>query len=358
MTDPAVPRNLYHDARAQWAMYLLFFVALAALPLLITSAFVLNQVARYCVFGMLAVSVCLVWGYGGILSLGQGLAFGLASYGMGMLMQLQSQDAVSNPVPSFMLSNDLETLPALWEPFWHAGTGLTLALAVPTLFFTLFGMLMFQARVAGVYVAIMTLAMLSAVYSIVYDLQPYTGGFSGIAPAAPLHLGGVVFDPYTPFTYWTVLALLAAVAVGTKLLLASKFGVIVRAIREDSERARFLGYSVSLYQTVVFTISALIAAIAGLCWVALLQFVSPTALEVGLSITMVVWSAVGGRYSVLGSVIGAFLVNGTQSYLGDQLLYAFTLVLGALFIVVVRFMPKGLAGLLESVLGRFTKAKA
>jgi urea transport system permease protein len=271
---------------------------------------------------------------------------------MGMTMQMQAQDPESDPIPSFMLTNELTTLPALWEPFWNTPGGLALSLLVPTLFFLAFGALMFQARVAGVFVAIMTLAMLSAWYSLAFDLQPYTAGFNGISPPNPFRLGEMVIDPYSVEAYWIVLGFLAAITVALKLLLQSKFGLIVLAIRDDPERARFLGYSVAGYQITVFTLSGAVAATGGILWVMLVQYVSPTSLEVGFSVSMVIWAAVGGRLSLLGAVIGAFFVNGLQSFLGDELLYFFLLVLGGLFILIVRFLPNGLSGLLELALGR------
>src|SRR6056297_797521 len=193
--------NLYHNRTAQWLAYLVLFAILILVPFIWDDAFLLNQFARYCVLALLAVSVSLIWGFGGILSLGQGIAFGLAAYGMGMTMQMQFQDPVSNPMPSFMLTNELETLPLLWEPFWNTGIGLVLTLAVPTLFFVLFGWMMFQARVAGVFVAIMTLAMLAAWYSMAYDMQPFTAGFNGISPPLPLQVFGTMIDPYSATAY-------------------------------------------------------------------------------------------------------------------------------------------------------------
>jgi urea transport system permease protein len=344
--------NLYHNPKAQWAAYLAFFAALACVPLAIDDTFTINLLARFVVLGMLALSVSLVWGYGGILSLGQGIAFGLAAYGMGMTMQMQSQDPENSPIPSFMLTNELSELPLLWEPFWHTPTGIVLALLVPTVFFLIFGAMMFQARVAGVFVAIVTLAMLSAWYSMAFDMQPYTAGFNGISPPSPLRLGEHIVDPYSSEAFWIALGALAIVTLGLKLLLQSKFGLIVQAVREDPERARFLGYSVSGYQITVFTLSGFVAAVAGVLWVMIVQYVSPTSLEVTFSVSMVIWAAVGGRLSLLGAIIGAFFVNGIQSYLGDELLYGFLLVLGGLFIVIVRFLPSGLAGLLELVLGK------
>lgn len=351
-------KTLYHNRTAQWLTYAASFAALGLLPLVVENAFTLNLFGRFLVLGMLALSVSLVWGIGGILSLGQGIAFGLAAYGMGMTMQMQSQDPESMPIPSFMLTNELTELPALWEPFWSTPAGLTLSLVVPTLFFLLFGLLMFQARVAGVFVAIMTLAMLSAWYSMAFDLQPYTGGFNGISPPAPLQIFGQSIDPYAPPAYWIVLSFLALLTFSVKLLLQTKFGLVVQAIRDDPERARFLGYSVSFYQVVVFTLSGLIASVAGVLWVMMVQFVSPTLLEVAFSVSMVIWAAVGGRLSPLGAIIGAFFVNGVQSYLGDELLYLFLLVLGGLFILIVRYLPNGLSGLLEMLLGRLADARA
>lgn len=351
-------RNLYHSRRAQWITYLAFFLVLALLPTFVENTFTLNLFGRFLVFGLLALSVSLVWGFGGILSLGQGIPFGLAAYGMGMTMQMQAQDPTNAPIPSFMLTNELSELPALWEPFWHTPTGLVLAFAVPSIIFMVFGFMMFQARVAGVFVAIMTLALLSAWYSMAFDLQPYTAGFNGISPPNPLKLGEHVIDPYSSEAYWIVLAFLAALTLGLKLLLQSKFGLIVQAVRDDPERARFLGYNVAAYQVTVFTLSGMIAAVAGILWVMVVQYLSPTSLEVAFSVSMVIWAAVGGRLSLLGAIIGAFFVNGVQSYLGDELLYAFLLVLGGLFIVIVRFLPQGLAGLAEMVLGRLGRGKS
>lgn len=350
--------SLYHNRKAQWLAYLAFFAVLAVVPLFLSNSFTVNLLGRFIVLGLLALSVSLVWGYGGILSLGQGIPFGLAAYGMGMTMQMQSQDPQSNPIPSFMLTNELTELPALWEPFWHTPTGLTLALVVPTLFFLVFGIMMFQARVAGVFVAIVTLAMLSAWYSMAFDLQPYTAGFNGISPPNPLRLFGYTIDPYGRPAYWIVLGFLAALTMGLKLLLTSRFGLIVQAVRDDPERVRFLGYSVAGYQVTVFALSGLVAAVAGVLWVMMVQYVSPTSLEVQFSVSMVIWAAVGGRLSLLGSILGAFFVNGAQSYLGDELLYVFLLVLGGLFIVIVRFLPNGLAGLFELLLEKLASRGA
>jgi urea transport system permease protein len=349
--------NLYHNRKAQWAIYIAVFILLALLPTYFDNPFTLNQFARYIVFSITAVSVSLVWGYGGILSLGQGIAFGMAAYGMGATMQMQYQDPVSDPIPTFMLTNELETLPTIWEPFWSTPIGLILTLSLPTLFFLIFGWMMFQARVAGVFVAIMTLAMLAAWYSMAYDMQPFTAGFNGISPPAHFEIFGTQIDPYSATSYWICVAFLALLTLGTKAVLHTKFGLIVQAVRDDPERARFLGYNVAYYQTVLFTLSGFIAACAGMLWVMVVQFVSPTSLEITLSISMVIWAAVGGRTSLLGAIIGAFLINLGQSYAGDAFQQVWLIILGVTFVSVVLFLPRGLTGLFELILGKLSGSK-
>ncbi|QMU60472.1 MAG: urea ABC transporter permease subunit UrtC [Gammaproteobacteria bacterium] len=349
--------NLYHNRKAQWAIYIVVFVLLALVPFVFDNPFNLNQFARYLIFSITAVSVSLVWGYGGILSLGQGIAFGMGAYGMAATMQMQFQDPENDPIPTFMLTNELEKLPLVWEPFWSTPIGLALALGVPTLFFLFFGYMMFQARVVGVFVAIMTLAMLAAWYSVVYDMQPFTAGFNGISPPNAFEIFGTSIDPYSATAYWICVAFLVILTLSTKFLLGTKFGLIVQAMRDDPERARFLGYSVAYYQTVLFTISGFIAACAGILWVMVTQYVSPTSMEIMLSISMVIWAAVGGRTSLLGAIIGAFLINLGQSYAGDEFQQHWLIILGVVFVIVVLFLPKGLTGLFESILGKFSGNK-
>ena len=346
--------NLYHNRKAQWAIYIVIFVLLALVPYVFDNPFTLNQFARYLIFSITAVSVSLVWGYGGILSLGQGIAFGMGAYGMGATMQMQFQDPESDPIPTFMLTNELEKLPTVWEPFWSTPIGLSLAIGIPTLFFLIFGYMMFQARVAGVFVAIMTLAMLAAWYSVVYDMQPFTAGFNGISPPSPFEIFGTSIDPYSATAYWICVAFLIILTLGTKFLLGTKFGLIVQAMRDDPERARFLGYSVAYYQTVLFTLSGFIAACAGILWVMVTQYVSPTSMEIMLSISMVIWAAVGGRTSLLGAMIGAIIINLGQSYAGDEFQQHWLIILGVVFVIVVLFLPKGLAGLFELILGKIS----
>ena len=345
--------NIYHNVKAQWLVYIVFFGFMACVPLITTDNFLLNQLSMYGVFGMLALSISLCWGFGGILNLGQGIPFGLGAYGMAMTMQMQTQDA-SNPIPPFMLNNSLDHLPALWEPFRNTTLGIILALIVPTLFCAIFGGLMFRARVSGPFFAIMTLAMLSAWGTLILDVQPYTNGVNGITPPSPFEFRGMTIDPYSPTAYWIIFGFLFVAAVSAKLMTLSRFGLVSQAVRGDAERVRFLGYNVAGYETTIYTISGFIAAVAGCCWVMVTQYVSPAQFDTTFSLSMVIWAGIGGRLSLIGSIFGAFIIQGAQSYLGDAFLATWLLILGGFFILVVRFLPKGLAGLFEVILYRLS----
>lgn len=348
--------NLYHNRPAQWAAYAVCLAGLGAIPLFVSDGFLLNRFATYGVYGLLALSISLCWGFGGILNLGQGIAFGLGAYGMAMTMQMQAQDA-DNPIPPFMLNNSLEQLPYLWMPFQNTAMGLVLTLAVPALFCALFGGVMFKARVSGAFFAIMTLAMLSAFYTITLDQQAYTGGVNGITPPGSLQIAGLEIDPYSPLAYWCVFGFLTLATVIAKLITQSSFGLVAQAIRDDAERVRFLGYSVAGYETMIYTISGIIAAIAGACLVMLVQYVSPAQFDVSFSLSMVIWAAIGGRMSLLWAMFGAFIIQGAQSYLGDAFIATWLLILGGFFIVVVRFLPNGLASLVEGALGLLARRR-
>ena len=349
-------QNIYHNKTLQWLFYAAAFAVLGAVPLISDDAFLLNQLAIYGVYGMLAVSISLCWGSGGILNMGQGIAFGLGAYCMAMTMQMQTQ--AEGTIPPFMLNNSLDTLPQLWQPFQNTTTGIILALVVPTTFYLIFGGIMFTARVSGPFFAIMTLATLSAFATIFVDLQPYTNGVNGISPPGSLNLGDLEIDPYSSGAYWSVFAMLVACTVAAKLINQSRFGLVVRALKDDPERVRFLGYNVAVYETLVYTLSGLIAAIAGCCFAVLTQYVSPAQFEVGFSISIVIWAALGGRNSLIWAMFGAFAVQGAQSYVGDQFLSTWILILGFSFILVVRFLPGGFAGLMETILGLLPKPKA
>jgi urea transport system permease protein len=337
------------------------FIALILCAPLLLDEFWLNRIAKFLVFGMLGVAISLSWGYAGILNLGQGLFFGLGAYMTAMSMKLAAptslQQGSATPVPDFMLWNAEPGAPTelccinhgsfVWIPFQSQWFGVAMSIIVPALVAAGIGWVMFRNRVSGVFVSIIMLAMMLLVRLVVIDAQPLTNGFNGLTDLGNLTLGPVEFDPYSKFTYLMVAGSLAVVLVLTRLLVETRAGMILQAIRDDQNRVRYLGFDVPSYQIFFFTVSATIAGVAGMLYVVVAQFASPTFMDLAFSITMVVWAAVGGRASLLGACIGAILINIIEAKVSETegLVQAWRAVIGLIFVLVVLYLPRGLAGL-------------
>ena len=345
----------------QILLYGVVCLAILAVPLLVDDAFLLNKYARYLIFGMLAIALSLSWGYAGILNLGQATTFGLGSYCMAMFLKLKTVPihTGSDGLPDFMVWNNVTELPWIWSPFYSMPVALLAGILVPALFAALLGWFMFGGRIAGVYAAIITLAAMVVVNLIIVDQQSYTGGFNGITDLAQFDIAGLTFDAYSASTYYLVAACLTVTLFLALAVSRSKTGLILQAVRDQEERVRFFGYDVALYKTVVFALSAAIAGLAGMLYTIVMEFASPTFLGVPLSLSIVIWVAVGGRQSLLGAMLGAILVTGVQGALSESeaFLETWTLVMGGLFVLIVLFMPKGLAGAFEAFARRFPKAE-
>jgi urea transport system permease protein len=193
---------------------------------------------------------------------------------------------------------------------------------------------------------------------LIIDQQAYTGGFNGITDLAQFSIAGITFDAYSASTYYLVAILLTATLFLALAITKSKTGLVLQAIRDEEERVRFFGYDVAGYKTFVFMVSAAIAGIAGMMYTIVMEFASPTFLSVPLSLSIVIWVAVGGRQSLLGAVIGALLVTGVQGALSESeaFLDTWTLIMGGLFVTIVLAMPKGIAGAFEK-LGAYIVSK-
>jgi urea transport system permease protein len=345
----------------QILLYGVVCLAILLVPVLVDDAFLLNKYARYLIFGMLAIALSLSWGYAGILNLGQATTFGLGSYCMAMFLKLKTVPihTGSDGLPDFMVWNNVTELPWIWAPFHSMPVALLAGLLVPALFAALLGWFMFGGRIAGVYAAIITLAAMVVVNLIIVDQQSYTGGFNGITDLAQFDVLGLTFDAYSASTYYLVAACLTVTLFLALAVSRSKTGLILQAVRDQEERVRFFGYDVALYKTFVFALSAAIAGLAGMLYTIVMEFASPTFLGVPLSLSIVIWVAVGGRQSLLGAMLGAMLVTGVQGALSESeaFLETWTLVMGGLFVLIVLFMPKGLAGAFEVFARRFPKAE-
>lgn len=341
-------------SRAWIAGYVVFSVAILAVPSVVDDPYLENKFARYLIFAVLALSLAISWGYAGILNLGQATSFGLGSYCMAMALKLRTVPIQTGAggLPDFMVWNNVKTLPWFWVPFHSFGFAIIAGIAVPVLVALLLGWFVFRARVTGVYIAIITLAMLVVVNLLVIDQQRYTGGFNGLTDLSDLKLFGIDFDPYSAATYYLVAGTLIAALLLGLAVVHSKAGLIMQAIRDDETRVRYFGYDVAAYQILAFCISAGIAGFAGMLYAMVMVFASPTFLSVELSLSIVVWCAVGGRASLLGSALGAILVTGVQGSLSNTpaFLNTWMLIMGALFVAVVLLLPKGLASVPHAVM--------
>lgn len=336
--------------------YAIFCVAILIVPLFTDDAYLLNKFARYVVFGILSLALSLSWGYAGILNLGQAVSFGLGSYCMAMALKLRTIPIQTGAtgLPDFMVWNNVKTLPWFWEPFHSYTFAIFAGVAVPVVVAFLIAWFVFRARVNGVYIAIITLAMLVVINLLIIDQQRYTGGFNGITDLTTLNLFGIDFDAYSPALYYLAAITLSLFLFLGLALISSKTGLILQAIRDDETRVWYFGYDVAAYQTFIFCVSAGIAGFAGMLYTLVMEFASPTFLGVPISLSIVIWCAVGGRASLVGAALGAIVVTGVQGSLSETQTFLDTwmLIMGALFIIVVLFLPKGLVGLVDLVTGK------
>ena len=313
--------------------------------------FRLNLVGKYCTYAFVAVGLVLLWGYGGILSLGQGMFFGLGGYCMAMFLKLEASDPVSTKIqstpgiPDFMDWNQLTALPWFWVPFQNLGFSLAAVVLVPGLLALLVGLAMFKRRVTGVYFAIITQSIAAILSILIIGQQGYTGGVNGITDLKTLLGWDIRSDAAKQILYLVNAGLLlAALALGQHLL-GSKLGRLLLAVRDREDRVRFTGYDVAQLKTFVFVAAAVLSAIGGAMFTLQVGFMSPSFVGVEPSISMVVAAAVGGRTSLLGAIYGSLLVNFGKTYFSESFPELWLLLIGSLFIGVVMVFPDGLAGI-------------
>ena len=234
-----------------------------------------------------------------------------------------------------------------------------MAIAVPTLIAAALGAVIFRKRISGVFVSVITLAMVLLVRLLIIDNQPLTNGFNGLTDLGTFTIGNLSFDSFSKAMYYVVAGALALVLLGSRLLVETRAGMVLQAVRDDASRARCLGFDVPNFQVFFFAVSAAIAGLAGLLYVNVAEFASPTFMDLSFSITMVVWAAVGGRNSLLGACIGAILINVMEAGMSETqaLVESWRAIIGVIFILVVLFLPRGLAGLANDAIEAFTRPR-
>jgi len=309
--------------------------------------YVVSLMGKYLTFALLALSVDLIWGYAGVLSLGHGAFFALGGYAMGMYMMRQIGDrgVYGHPeLPDFMVFLDWKELPWYWQGFDWFPFAMVMALAVPGALALVFGWFAFRSRVTGVYLSIITQAMTFALMLAFFRNDMGFGGNNGLTDFKDL-LGFNLQSDGTRVALFCASA--AAVALGYLLgrfIVRSRAGRVLVAVRDAETRVRFLGYRVEHYKLFVFVLSAMLAGLAGALYVPQVGIINPSEFAPAASIEIVVWVAVGGRGSLYGAVLGAILVNYAKTVFTGALPDMWLFVLGALFIAVTLFLPKGLVG--------------
>ena len=313
--------------------------------------FRLNLVGKYLTYAFAAVSLVLLWGYGGILSLGQGVFFGLGGYAMAMFLKLEASDPISTKIqstpgiPDFMDWNQLTELPWFWEPFNSFGFTTIAVILIPGIFAFIIGYSMFKRRVGGVYFAIITQIIALILTVLIVGQQGYTGGINGITDLRTLHGWDIRDDSSKYVLYFINALLLFGVIFISRYVLTSKFGRLLLAMKDKEDRVRFSGYDVSNFKIFVFVLSAMIAAIGGAMFTLQVGFMSPSFVGIVPSIEMVIFAAVGGRMSLIGVVYGTLLVNFGKTMFSETFPEYWLFLMGGLFIAVVMYFPNGLAGI-------------
>jgi len=332
---------------------LLALVLLVVLPLML-DPFRLGLVGKYLTYAFVAVGLVMVWGYAGVLSLGQGVFFGLGGYAMAMFLKLEASDPESTKIqstpgiPDFMDWNQITELPLLWLPFKSLPLTLLLVVLVPVLLAFIISYAMFKRRVGGVYFAIITQAVALIVTVLIVGQQGYTGGINGMTDLRTLLGWDIRTDSAKLILYYVCCALLLGSIVLCAWIQRSKLGTLLLAMRDKEDRVRFSGYDVAMFKVAVFCLGAALSGIGGAMFALQVGFMSPSFVGIVPSIEMVIYAAVGGRMSLVGAVYGALLVNAAKTYFSESFPELWLFLMAAMFIGVTMAFPNGLAGLFES----------
>ena len=349
-SKPVVNDNPFMKPMEWVSLALLVAVIFVLLPMLL-DAFRLNLVGKYLTYSFVALGLVICWGFGGILSLGQGVFFGLGGYLMAMYLKLEASSVENTKIqstpgiPDFMDWNQITELPWFWKPFQSLPFTLIAVIVVPAFFAFVIGTAMFRRRVGGTYFAIITQAIAAILTILIVGQQGYTGGINGITDLRTLHGWDIRQDSAKFILYFVNGGLLIGCILMAQYVKKSKLGRILVAMREKEDRVRFSGYSVAGFKVFAFCLAAAFAAIGGAMFTLQVGFMSPSFVGIVPSIEMVIYAAVGGRLSLFGAVWGTLLVNWAKTTFSESFPELWLFGLGALFIAVVLAFPNGLAGI-------------
>lgn len=339
--------------------FTIIVLILAMLPVLLMNEVIKSTMVLFigkCVaFAIVAIGLDLIWGYTGILSLGHGLYFALGAYGMGMYLKMQ---ATGGKMTDFMQVGGLKELPLIWKPFLTLPGTILMILIVPAIVAGVIGYFIFKNRVKGVYFSIISQALTWAAYSIFIALSAYTNGNVGISQIQSIlgSLRGPKNESNLIALFYVAVGFLIVIYALSYFLVNTKFGKVLIAIRDGENRTYFSGYCVSNYKNFIYVLSAIFAAIAGALFVNFNGSITPTQMSITYSITMVIWVAVGGRGTLIGAVIGAFLINLCEYNLSSgSMAETWQYVIGAIFTITILFFKGGIIGIVKDQIPAFVQ---
>jgi urea transport system permease protein len=318
-------------------------VVLALILPAVLPPFRLNLLGRFLSLGIVALGVDLIWGFTGMLSLGQGIFFALGGYAIGMYLSLNSLEP--GQLPEFFSLYGVQSLPGFWQPFGSPLFTFFAIWVIPALVAGVLGYLVFRNRIKGVYFSILTQAALLVFFNLFNGQQKLINGTNGLKTDTARIFGELVgSDGMQRYLFWITVLFVVGAFLLCRWLTSGRFGDALIAIRDDEARLRFTGYNPTAYKTVVFAVAGALAGISGALYTVQSGIVSPQYMAVPFSIEMVIWVAVGGRGTLIGAVLGAVLINYAKSLVSEALPETWLFIQGGLFLLVVTALPDGLVG--------------
>ena len=331
----------------RWPQIVLWVVIVAvivAAPAVLPT-FRLNLLGRFLSLAIVALGIDLIWGFTGLLSLGQGIFFALGGYAVAMYLQLNSSADFPNGIPEFFGLYGVDRLPAFWEPFHSPLFTLVAIWLIPALLAAVLGNLVFRNRIKGVYFSILTQASLLVFFNFFNGQQKLINGTNGLKTDVTELFGQMVGSPEMQrLFFWLTSVLVIAAWAFLRWVVRGRFGDVLIAIRDDEPRLRFAGYNPTLFKTLVFAIAGGLAGVGGALYTVQSGIVSPQYMTVPFSIEMVIWVAVGGRGTLVGAILGAVAINYAKSLVSEALPQSWLFIQGGLFILVVTALPEGVIG--------------
>ena len=331
----------------RWPLVILWMLIIAAIVAApsVLPVFRLNLLGRFLALAIVALGIDLIWGFTGLLSLGQGIFFALGGYAAAMYLQLNSSGDLPNAIPEFFGLYGVDRLPAFWQPFHSPWFTLVAIWLVPAVLAAVLGNLVFRNRIKGVYFSILTQAALLVFFNFFNGQQKLINGTNGLKTDVTELFGQMVGSAEMQRGFFWVTAVMVILAwMSVRWVVRGRFGDVLIAIRDDEPRLRFAGYNPTLFKTIVFAIAGGLAGIGGALYTVQSGIVSPQYMTVPFSIEMVIWVAVGGRGTLVGAILGAVAINYAKSLVSEAMPQSWLFIQGGLFILVVTALPEGVIG--------------